>query len=545
MGFLDFFRKEKELRFPSSEKELSKQRRYTDPKGKIRKFVDYTAVMAKKADKEAHRQVWAEERRRKRAAKEYEKRQKQMQREEEQSQKQFQRSGERIQQQIRNQTQTSIIQQGTPSNSALDRAKRREAVWKSRQVRKEVGWVPKIFKFVLIILIILGFFVAYMFNWLPPTVKSSIDSGLDKLTDPELREMIAKGFSKLTFSQFQKSVSEISYWGNPDVVHVDKKKMGVFVENFEPDRFFWEQEKIILRGDLVPVNLESDFELTITCHMEKYYGTAITSVPEERKQGNEVTLLISKDDQTPKEFSCIFPEGVSIEEKEDVIDVDKAKKNKEILKKAFVNVVSDYTANTVLLFYTIGEEKLKEYGKKDPFGVSGKKKSLIKQGLWVEKYKQVLPQQQDYGPMELALGMKGQPYVKGGHLLSLNLREAEIFTLGSMKSLNSLSFRLPEYATVDKELCPDFVKKGNRKEWELKPEIIDIINNCDKNKDCGLDIADLAFFCGINVNVDKPYKELKASLITATAEYTYEADKFTTVRVKKGPGIVSLEGEET
>lgn len=451
------------------------------------------------------------------------------------TQEQIQNNQERVQHNITNQTRTIVNQQRSTSNSALDRAKRREARLKGDQIRSQLGYFPKHQRkwvgVVVTVILILAFFGAYSYGALPTTIQTGVQKVIQEITNPEVKEMIKKFFSRFSFGYLQKTVTDIGTWKSPQAKQLQTEEIGLSIENFEANRFFWEEQEIILRGEIVPKNLEGEFSATVSCELENYTGDSYISLLSSQKGNKEIITTFSEDDNNrPREFYCLFPQGIKIPLRE--LFGTKLEKEKEVSRTAYINITSEYEVETLLQFYTLGENKWDEYGS-DPFGISGEKSKLSSEGLWGgEGY--IISQQQNYGPMELALGMGGQPYTsrrgqEQGHTLIINLRDATL-TIGELDELESISFRLPQFAKVNPDICPDFTRQGEGETWVLKREIIDQINNCGKK--CGFDKNDLPFFCEIKVSVDDPNKDLKASWVTASAKYKYKTHKFTYVYVR-------------
>jgi len=370
---------------------------------------------------------------------------------------------------------------------------------------------------VAVILLIIWFLFLPQFQ--PPLIASVRQEGIDIITDPGWREKLGIYGSFFTLNWFQTEIQDIGTWRNPDAVPIDKIKKGASIRDFRPIKSagFRENEEIIFRGNLVPndPDLLYDLELTLHCGMIDYDGVALVNL--DNNEGEFVKTTFKVDDTRYKEFKCIFPNGMEIEEGE------------SRTVRAFVNITSDYEVKTDLLFYTIGEKEYKRYKNViEIFSERGDLQELQRQGLW-KNNGEIASKEVKSGPMKLSLGMGNQPYYGGNSELIIRLHKDFGYATGTLDKLKRLSLRLPGYTQINPRFCPYFEGRGNT--VSLKQNFIDYINTCEE--DCEFNKNDFRFSCEIVANVADVNQKLSKSWIKAEMLYDFEIHEYASAKIKE------------
>ncbi len=325
--------------------------------------------------------------------------------------------------------------------------------------------------------------------------------------------------------------------------------LGVRIKNFETIGKVFTDQAFSMVGTIEAESLPDAIELFVTCNMEDYQNNF--PVPAEISLPGAVNNLarINKGIKEVIQATCTFPEGVRIEDSDQVITA----------KQASMHVAYNFETKASHKTYVLDIGELQKFKSRDqdPF-------DFYKVSDPQLTGKRTIKSKATPGPINLAIGTyQSQPFTQDTpYWLGVTIANNAEWR-GNLQKLNSLELQVPDFISLESD--PEFgrsaqpatcdftstgktIQDGNLKYkvYELKNEVLEKVNkNCDikslkdtvLTRQTCIDLfkISLDFRCRFKLSKDLQSPTLTYDAIGAKAKYIYETEKNAAVNIVKIP----------
>lgn len=325
--------------------------------------------------------------------------------------------------------------------------------------------------------------------------------------------------------------------------------LGVRIKNFEAIGKIFAAEAFSMVGTIEVESLPDAIELLVTCTMEDYQNDFPVAAEISLPGSFSNIARIHKGIKEVIQATCTFPEGVRIEDSDQVITA----------KQAAMHVAYNFETKASHKTYVLDFNELQKFksGNQDPF-------DFYKVSDPQLTGKRTIRSKATPGPINLAIGTyQSQPFTQDTpYWLGVTIANNAEWR-GNLQKLNSLELQVPDFISLEsdpefgagaKSATCDFASTGETiqdgdlkyKVYALKDEVLEKVNkDCDikslkdtvlTRKIC-IDLfkISLDFRCRFKLSKELQSPTLTYDAIGAKAKYIYETERNAAVNVVKLP----------